>query len=428
MANQKIDSIKLSGSTEIYDIDLPSTATPNITRLTTSGLTVNGDLSVSGNIALIHGTGSVTLSGDVANINGTTSVNITGSVISMSSQGRTDIHADTLLNLSANNRILITASNPTTTANTLLNLAATNINLSPYNKVMFNLSTTVSTMVRKHVIALETNEFIDSKSPCISLVNYITDSTSVNGRIGITNQNGIGLLKIYNGSAGTDTYLTISDNYVNMGVTDSTRYNTFAYFSEKNFNLTLSQHLLDDNADPFIRIGSNLSNFSIDFPSDQTDITIDPHNLTLNRITPKITTSTGHLIAYPACGYTQSNDSYVIPSKSDLKCTQGSGGAIAALTTSTLTRSSTKLSGNSKGTVYHIFGFEQGNTGENPGELRVTTDSSSTASYATVIVASNDNSWHGDSYISLTVTVPANIEYYLWGKNIGSIRYFRNFL
>ena len=39
-------------------------------------------------------------------------------------------------------------------------------------------------------------------------------------------------------------------------------------------------------------------------------------------------------------------------------------------------------------------------------------------------VASNDNSWHGDSYISLTVVVPAGETYYLWGKCIGNIRYF----
>lgn len=57
MANTKIDSIKLAGSTETYDIDLPSTATPNITGLTTSSLSVTGssnltDVTTTGNVSI----------------------------------------------------------------------------------------------------------------------------------------------------------------------------------------------------------------------------------------------------------------------------------------------------------------------------------------------------------------------------------------
>lgn len=42
MANAKIDSVKLSGGTDIYYFDLPSDATPNITSLTTGTLNVSG--------------------------------------------------------------------------------------------------------------------------------------------------------------------------------------------------------------------------------------------------------------------------------------------------------------------------------------------------------------------------------------------------
>ena len=418
MANTKIDSIKLSGSTETYDLDLPSTATPNIAGLSTGYLTV---------------TGSTSISGDPIYITGTNSVNITGSTISMSSQSKTEIHADTLLRLSANGRIQITASNSTSTANTLIAIGATNINFAPYSQAMFNLPSTTSTATRKSIIKLNTNEFIDNNSPCISLTNYTTDSTSVNGKIGITPTQGIGLLKIFDGSVGNNTYLTVDDSRVNMGIVDvstNTLAATFATFSENSFNITLSQHLLDDGADPFMNITGTLSNFTLAFPSAQTDITIDEHNLTLNHITPKITTSQGNLIEYPGCGYTQSDDAYVIPSKADLK----SGGpglystGISALTASTLTRSSQTLSGEDYGTVYHIFGYETGETGENPGELRVTTSMYSSNDSYTVIVSDNDHSWHGDSHISLTAVVPAGKTYYLWGKNVGNLAYFKVYL
>ena len=473
MANTKIDSIKLSGSTEIYDLDLPSTATPNIAGLTTSGLSINGDLTVTGSSNLTNaniagnikifdptegesaainayraGTGSdntfvidaslqpklrvnykdLGFQGETALIQGTNSVNITSSgPISISSNSTFANVGDGVIELSTIGGIKLNSHS------TLIMKSGYNIRLSaPGGSVECKLPASFSTTTEHNIISLETSDFMDRKSPCISLTNYLTASMSVNGKIGITDHQGIGLLKIFDGSAGTDTYLTVSDNCVDMGVVDKSgyEYTSFAYFGEKYFNITLSQNLLDDGADPFIRIGSNLSNFSVEFPSDQTDITIDPHNLVINRITPKITTSRGNLIAYPGCGYTQSNDDYVIPSKADLKC--GTPGlystGISALTASTLTRSSQTLSGGDYGTVYHIFGYETGETGENPGELRVTTSMYSSSDSYTVIISDNDHSWHGDSHISLTAVVPAGKTYYLWGKNVGNLAYFKVYL
>ena len=411
MANTKIDSIKLSGSTEIYDIDLPSTATPSIAGLTTSELTVNGN---------------VTTSGDTATINGNTSVSVTGSVISLSSRGRTNIYTDTIIELNAYNRVMITASNTTqSTYNTMLSLRATNINFVPYNQAVFSLPPTASTTTRKSTISLVTSEFVDNNSPCISLLNYMGSTVSVTGKIGITPTQGIGLLKLYNGSAGNNTYLTVSDNGVHMGVTYSTGYSTFATFGEKSFNITLSQNLLNDGADPFMAIDGSLSNLTINFLSDQTDITIDPHMIYLNRITPKITTSQGQLIAYPGCGYT-STSSYTIPAVSGIRFTRTNYGESIA---NTLTGSSLsmhnefKLTGDDHGAIYQIYGQEN----RQYGELRValSTNNSDAYSYAAV---TGESAYWGASKLCLTVAIPAGRTAYLWGKNITSLYYSKTSL
>ena len=411
MANTKIDSIKLSGSTEIYDIDLPSTATPSIAGLTTSELTVNGN---------------VTTSGDTATINGNTSVSVTGSVISLSSRGRTNIYTDTIIELNAYNRVMITASNTTqSTYNTMLSLRATNINFVPYNQAVFSLPPTASTTTRKSTISLVTSEFVDNNSPCISLLNYMGSTVSVTGKIGITPTQGIGLLKLYNGSAGNNTYLTVSDNGVHMGVTYSTGYSTFATFGEKFFTITLSQNLLDDGADPFMRINGTLSNFTLEFPTAQTDITIDENNVILNRITPKITTSTGYLIAYPGCGYT-STSSYTIPAVSGIRFTRTNYGESIA---NTLTGSSLsmhnefKLTGDDHGAIYQIYGQEN----RQYGELRValSTNNSDAYSYAAV---TGESAYWGASKLCLTVAIPAGRTAYLWGKNITSLYYSKTSL
>lgn len=409
MANTKIDSIKLAGSTKTFDIDLPSTATPNIAELTTSGLTVNGSITISGDTPLIHSD---------------TVMNITGNVISLNSQARMDIHSDTALRLSAKNRLFLTAINESdSTVRTFMSLKASSINFTSDDIMRFILPSTTSTTTSNSRITLETSKFIDSNSPCISLTNHIDGSTSVNGKIGITQANGIGLIKTYDGSAGSDTYLTVNDNGVHIGITDSTGYSTFANFGEKSFNTTLSQNLLDDGADPFMRITGTLSNFNLEFPSDQTDITIDPHMIYLNRITPKITTSTGHLIAYPDCGYT-STASYTIPSRSDLKSQFAGSNKIKGKPDNTLALcTDIDLSGDTNGAVYHIWGFESGDTGQIPGEIRVTTTGAYSSDEFTIIVAGNDNGYHGNSYISLTVIVPAGTTYYLWAKHMGEMKY-----
>lgn len=355
MANQKIDSIKLSGSTEIYDIDLPKTATPSIKGLTTSYLTVTGSTIISGNP---------------------------------------------------------------------LSLSSNNLELSASNMVLFRLPPTTSTTTSNSRITLETAKFINDNSPCIS---FKDGATTLSGKIGITYSQGIGLLKTWDGSAGYNTYLTVSDYRVTMGLCDDLNCTMFATFNDKEFYITLSQNLMDDSADPALDILGTLSDLTISFPSDQTSVVIEPNWLRINGITPRIVTSQNKLIAYPGCGYTSTGD-YTIPSMTDLESREGSGGGIPSLTSSTLTRSSTTLSGNVYGAVYHIFGFEKGDTGQNPGELRVSKSSTSHTDAETIIVASNDNSWHGDSYVSLTVIVPAGKVYYLWGKNIGDIRYFKNYL
>ena len=431
MANTKIDSIKLSGSTEIYDIDLPSTATPSIAGLTTSGLSVNGNLIVNAasdgaNYINLIGTTSATLSSNITTIQGTNSVNIkSNGPVFIGSENTFANVCDGLIELSNN-----TGGIKLNSQSTLIMKSGYNIRLSASGgSVECKLPASFSTTATNNIISLETSDFLDRKSPCISLTNYLAASTSVNGKIGITDHNGIGLLKIFNGSNGTNTYLTVSDNCVNMGVADigGYEYTDFVYFGEKFFDITLSQNLLYDGADPFMRINGTLSNFTLEFPSDQTNITIDPHNLVINNITPKITTSQGELIAYPGCGYT-STDMYTIPSNSDLKSWWVGSQGIAALTSSTLSVSSYTLSSGTNGCAYHIFGFEKGNTSQNPGELRVSTSNTSHTDKETIIVAGNDNGYHGNSYISLTVIVPAGQTYYLWGKNIGDIRSFKVYL
>ena len=412
MANTKIDSIKLAGSTKTFDIDLPSTATPSIAGLTTSGLTVNGSITISGDNPLIH-------SDTVINITGSSS-------ISINAAGKTTIEAGKQIELYSPRRIHITASDTATgTISTVLGLKATNINIMPYNYAQFSLPPSISTTTTRNTITLETSEFIDSSSPCIALANN-TDLTSVSGKIGITYPNGIGLIKTYDGSAGNNTYLTVNDSCVNMGlvdVVDVSSTNYFATFSEKSFNITLSQNLLFDGADPFMRITGTLSNFNLDFPSAQTDITIDEHNIILNGITPKITTSQGKLIAYPGCGYT-STASYTIPSRSDLKSQFAGSNRIKGKPDSTLALcTDIDLSGDTNGAVYHIWGFESGDTGQIPGEIRVTTTGAYSSDEYTIIVAGNDNGYHGNSYISLTVIVPAGETYYLWAKHMGEMKY-----
>ena len=412
MANTKIDSIKLSGSTKIYDIDLPKTATPSIAGLTTSGLTVNGSITVSGDTPIIH-------SDTVMNITGSSS-------ISINAAGKTTIEAGRELELYSPRRIHITASDTATgTITTILGLKATNINITPYNHAQFSLPPTASTMASRNTITLETSKFIDSNSPCIALANN-TELTSVSGKIGITYPNGIGLVKTYDGSAGYNTYLTVDDNIINMGLCDnSSSYNTFATFKDKEFKITLSENIMSTSGNPDMNIIGTLSRFAINFPRDISYIDIHSDMLDINKITPKITTSQGELIEYPGCGYTgASDDSYRIPSRSELKSISAGSNFISARPDGTLSLcTEIDISGGNYGAIYHIYGFESGDTGQNPGELRITTKNTSTSDDYTIIVAGNDNGYHGNSYISLTVAVPAGEKYYLWAKCMGRMKY-----
>lgn len=301
MANTKIDSIKLAGSTETFDIDLPKTATPSI-----AGLTVNGSVNISGDNPIIHGNTSLNITSDKR-------ITINASTI-------TDIGGANAVNLYSSKRINLTAENSDTSFNTVIGLAASHIGFSPFDYARFHLPPTDNTTASKNTITLDTSEFIDSNSPCITLANN-TELTSVSGKIGITYPNGIGLVKTYDGSAGYNTYLTVDDNIINMGFCDnSSSYNNFATFKDKEFKITLSENIMSTSGNPDMNIIGTLSRFAISFPRDISYIDIHSDMLEINKITPKITTSQGELIEYPGCGYTgASDDSYRIPSRSELK-------------------------------------------------------------------------------------------------------------
>ena len=255
MANPKIDSIKLSGSDKTFDIDLPYTATPSVTSLTTSELSVDGvstlgDVKAFGEIQLIDaanetainlsrtGTGSnnifnidathqpkidvsyqdLTFSGTNTRIHSDTSVSIDSSKsIRINASGVTHVTAINLLNLASQKTIALHVTNPDFSSNTSISLREHDIIFEPQVDAIFRLPPYASTTTSKNLITLETSKFIDSNSPCISLANN-TSLTSVSGKIGITNQNGIGLLKVYNGSTGNNTYLTVNDSCVNIGL------------------------------------------------------------------------------------------------------------------------------------------------------------------------------------------------------------------
>ena len=71
MANPKIDSIMIKGGDEtVYDITLPSSATPTITSLTTSSLIVNtgATFSGAGPVVIMSGTASYNLRSIIPNL------------------------------------------------------------------------------------------------------------------------------------------------------------------------------------------------------------------------------------------------------------------------------------------------------------------------------------------------------------------------
>ena len=411
MANPKIDSIRLSGSNKTFDIDLPYTATPSIAGLTVTGSSNLTDVSISKTLkvnvltTLDENNGSTIMLS-----NGDTSIS---GVYTYVKGTNTRIYGDNFIHLS------------TTGHSSTVSMNSPNINLAvALSTGSINMTIPCGSDGDKNIITMM-NDVIESgkePSPIISLYNDFVVAT---GQIGVFS-GGLRLRRVYNGSAGENTYLDVCDNNIQMGVQDldvSSEAN-FATFSQNRFNITLSQNLLDDGADPFIRIGSNLSNFTLEFPSAQTDITIDEHNLILNHITPKITTSDGHLIAYPGCGYTQSDAKYTIPSRAELKSQFGGVGYMDEKLGDTLSIcTDIDLSGEINGAIYHIFGYEKGDTGQNPGELRVTDSGAYYDDAYTIIVAGNDKGYHGDSYISLTVAVPAGKTYYLWAKHMGKMKY-----
>lgn len=61
MANTKIDSIKFSGSTAVYDIDLPTTATPTIAGLSVTGSSILNTVAATGSVTLQGASSSLTL-------------------------------------------------------------------------------------------------------------------------------------------------------------------------------------------------------------------------------------------------------------------------------------------------------------------------------------------------------------------------------
>ena len=423
MANTKIDSIKLSGSTEIYDLDLPSTATPNIARLTTSGLSVNGNLTVTSSSNLTDVTISKTLKVNML----TTIDENNGSNIVLSS-GNTTVNGVYTYVKGTNTRIygdnfihLSTTGNSST-----VSMNSPNINLSvALSTGSINMTIPCGIDGDNNTITMM-NAVIESGKEPAPIISLYNDSVVETGQIGVFS-GGLRLRKFYTGSADKHTYLDVCDNNIQMGVQDLDVSNetNFATFGEKFFTITLSQNLLDNGADPFMRINGTLSNFTLEFPTAQTDITIDENNVILNRITPKITTSTGYLIAYPGCGYT-STSSYTIPAVSGIRFTRTNYGESIA---NTLTGSSLsmhnefKLTGDDHGAIYQIYGQEN----RQYGELRValSTNNSDVYSYAAV---TGESAYWGASKLCLTVAIPAGRTAYLWGRNITSLYYSKTSL
>ena len=412
MANPKIDSIRLSGSDKTFDIDLPHTATPSITSLNVTGssnltdVTISKTLKVNMLTTIDENNGSnIVLSSGNTTVNG---------VYTYVKGTNTRIYGDNFIHLS------------TTGNSSTVSMNSPNINLSvALSTGSINMTIPCGIDGDNNTITMM-NAVIESGKEPAPIISLYNDSVVETGQIGVFS-GGLRLRKFYTGSADKHTYLDVCDNNIQMGVQDLDVSNetNFATFGEKFFTITLSQNLLDNGADPFMRINGTLSNFTLEFPTAQTDITIDENNVILNRITPKITTSQGQLIEYPGCGYTgASNDNYRIPSRSELKSQFAGSHYIDEKPGSTLTRcTDIDLSGGEYGAVYHIWGFESGDTGENPGELRVTTSGAYSSDEYTIIVAGNDVGYHGNSYISLTVIVPAGKTYYLWAKHMGKMKY-----
>lgn len=113
----KIDTIKL-GSSE-YEIDLKSTATPNIASLTTSALTVNGnsnlsDVNCNGNITLSHITGAdpdgTIKTRYIKNINFNQGSSTTEFPLTISSMNNLDLNASGSLDISSGSYMSLSAS------------------------------------------------------------------------------------------------------------------------------------------------------------------------------------------------------------------------------------------------------------------------------------------------------------------------------
>ena len=415
MANQKIDSIKLSGSTKIYDLDLPKTATPTIAGLSVTGSSNLTDVSISKTLkvnvltTLDENNGSTIMLS-----NGDTSIS---GVYTYVKGTNTRIYGDNFIHLS------------TTGHSSTVSMNSPNINLSvALSTGSINMTIPCGSDGDKNTITMM-NDVIESgkePAPIISLYNdYIVET----GQIGVYSA-GLRLRRVYNGSAGENTYLDVCDNNIQMGVQDldvSSEAN-FATFSKNSFNITLSENLMNTSGNPNMNIIGTLSKFTVAMPDNNRDITIQNNGiLNINRFTPKITTSLGFTIEYPGCDYEGAmSDAYRIPSKADLKSQFAGFNKIKGKPDSTLSIcTDIVLSGEARGSAYHIWGFESGDTGRTPGEIRVTTSYSSSSDAVTVIAAGNDNGYHGDSYISLTVIVPANTDYYLWAKHMGDMKYFK---
>lgn len=182
MANTKIDSIKLAGSTETFDIDLPRTATPSIAGLTTSYLTVTGSTIIASN-----------------------------GFISMNASTVTNIKGTNLLNLASQKRINITAVS-TSTSSPSIALTAADITLTAQHQIGLlesftsNSSPTGGVILKDGALNLTMSA---TSSTSVSSAQFIGNKDNAQITIGYTN---IGYNRISTNPAIVFKYPESSDN------------------------------------------------------------------------------------------------------------------------------------------------------------------------------------------------------------------------
>lgn len=212
----KIDTIKL-GTSE-YEIDLKSTATPSITSLTTSTLSVNGTSNLKG-VSASHinvGSTNITSSGVTAT---------QGSDLNLNTNG-----ADINLTAGDQGSITINASN---------NLTLGDIATFTPTNILFSCDEEVDINIHGEDVALFTIYGLDLNNGNITSVNNISTKT-INNKIPLITSNSP-LISDTN-VALSKSSLVYSGSNVSTIITFSNKLSTFRYldFDGDILNVTLS--------------------------------------------------------------------------------------------------------------------------------------------------------------------------------------------